>query len=65
MSLKYIVNTKEDKTSRMNNLLANNPSGELIKVIYDKAKVYCRAKKIYKIGSVIGFSMLASKLLLP
>lgn len=47
MSLKYIVNTKEDKTSRMNNLLAHNPTGILIKVIYEKLQVYCRAKKIY------------------
>ena len=48
MSLKYIVNTKEDNTSRMNNLLAHNPTGELIKVIYAKSKAYCRAKRIYK-----------------
>lgn len=48
MPLSKLIYTKDDKTSRMNNLLANNPSGELIKVIYDKAKIYCRAKKIYK-----------------
>jgi len=48
MSLKYVVNTKEDEPSRMNSLLANNPTGELIKVIYEKSKVYCRAKRIYK-----------------
>ena len=48
MSLKYVVNTKDDKTSRMNYLLTNNPTGELIKVIYEKYKICSRAKKIYR-----------------
>ena len=48
MPLSKLIYTKEDQTSRMNNLLANNPTGELIKVIYDKVQIYCRAKKIYK-----------------
>lgn len=48
MPLSKIVKTEEDETSRMNTLLSHNPTGELIKVIYDKCKVYIRAKRIYK-----------------
>ena len=48
MPLSRIVNTKEDETSRMNTLLANNPTGILVKVIYDKLQVYSRARRIYR-----------------
>ena len=39
MSIKQKIYTKEDETSRMNTLLANNPTGELFKVLVDKYKV--------------------------
>ena len=46
MPLSKIVYTKEDKTSRMNYLLTNNPTGELIKVIYEKFKACQRLQRI-------------------
>jgi len=48
MSISKMVKTKEDQPSRMNKLLTNNPTGELIKVIYEKTKQHYKSKRIYR-----------------
>lgn len=48
MSISKMVKTEEDQPSKMNKLLTNNPTGELIKVIYEKTKQHCKSKRIYK-----------------
>ena len=48
MSISEKIYTKEDQPSKMNKLLANNPTGELVKVIYEKTKQYYKSKRIYR-----------------